>query len=505
MLLETLAVPDSRALLWLKVGRGPGKLNSIAGTQEWTHVAIDIHASNGSREPPGLRSVQLLSPSSNPGGCTVPAKVPSTAPARTILSATHGPLAARPRSTKEPPRPREAQPLRNQPQLSCTTESKLSAPPAPAPAHAAQCQNSSLPHSTPVTTEAPVKKPPSVRRTSVEKKAKLEVRTCSTHSGTEARLAYVKKAGKHFGRPVWVCALGCGVLGWASPEGAATKHATINGIDTKDDAEVASTGLCKAIVTPMPPCSATTTTTTASGKDRLGSHLQCGTMGTDKDRTPQVTRGVELLQQDQVVALATPLPSVESPVLTPLTELAAIPKLLAGVKRPHADLEEMHGKPSSSPNARGVEAAGYDGKRAPDHVPPTSAFWLRRAAAKGEDLLALPRIVQLSGPMVLVGRGEHADVKIDSSRQPKMVSREHAVLKCNNEGDQRGLSWLIEDLGTQNGTAVNGVLVSGQCALADGDVIRFGRTQSEVQYTFCAGAGNAPASGADPVSVASES
>lgn len=61
-----------------------------------------------------------------------------------------------------------------------------------------------------------------------------------------------------------------------------------------------------------------------------------------------------------------------------------------------------------------------------------------------------------------IGRCENADLRIDSAQ----VSREHA------EVYERGGNWCIRDLGSTNGTEVNGESVT-DAQLRDGDVIRF--------------------------------
>ncbi len=67
------------------------------------------------------------------------------------------------------------------------------------------------------------------------------------------------------------------------------------------------------------------------------------------------------------------------------------------------------------------------------------------------------------GRRVLAGRAPTADVRIDDPR----VSRLHARIEMRDDGV------YVEDLGSRNGTAVNGVLTDGQ-RLAPGDEIRVG-------------------------------
>lgn len=74
---------------------------------------------------------------------------------------------------------------------------------------------------------------------------------------------------------------------------------------------------------------------------------------------------------------------------------------------------------------------------------------------------------------VTFGRGEEAGVLIEDPE----VSRAHAVLCPTPEGLE------LQDLGSLNGTWVNGERISGPTLLAPGDVIKIGATQLEVVST----------------------
>jgi pSer/pThr/pTyr-binding forkhead associated (FHA) protein len=80
------------------------------------------------------------------------------------------------------------------------------------------------------------------------------------------------------------------------------------------------------------------------------------------------------------------------------------------------------------------------------------------------------RIICLEGRCeVTVGRDEGADVALSWDNQ---VSRLHAELECIAG------QWTVVDDGlSSNGSFVNGERVSGRRRLADGDALRFGRTQ----------------------------
>ncbi len=71
------------------------------------------------------------------------------------------------------------------------------------------------------------------------------------------------------------------------------------------------------------------------------------------------------------------------------------------------------------------------------------------------------RRYRLSGSLVL-GRSDECDVQLDDTR----VSRRHASL--TRDGDR----WILEDLGSRNGTLVNGERLAGPRALAFGDRVQ---------------------------------
>ena len=72
--------------------------------------------------------------------------------------------------------------------------------------------------------------------------------------------------------------------------------------------------------------------------------------------------------------------------------------------------------------------------------------------------------VDLSGDAVIVGRGATCQITIDDP----MLSRRHARL------DLRGSEPEIEDLGSRNGTQLDGSPLRGRAVLRDGDRIRLG-------------------------------
>lgn len=68
---------------------------------------------------------------------------------------------------------------------------------------------------------------------------------------------------------------------------------------------------------------------------------------------------------------------------------------------------------------------------------------------------------------VRVGRHPEADLQFDPERD-RAVSAYHAVLARDRDG------WFVRDLGSRNGTLVNGDRIEGDRRLGDGDTIRFG-------------------------------
>jgi DNA-binding response OmpR family regulator len=85
----------------------------------------------------------------------------------------------------------------------------------------------------------------------------------------------------------------------------------------------------------------------------------------------------------------------------------------------------------------------------------------------------------LAAPLTTIGRWQDNDLIIDD----RWVSRHHA--RVRREGDR----YLIEDLGSKNGTLVNGRRIGEPTALADGDEIQ---VSPLVPLTFVGYASTAP-------------
>jgi S1-C subfamily serine protease len=77
------------------------------------------------------------------------------------------------------------------------------------------------------------------------------------------------------------------------------------------------------------------------------------------------------------------------------------------------------------------------------------------------------RTIEATGTRFLIGRGEHCELALDDEK----ASREHAVLEQLPDG-----SWQVNDLGSRNGTFVNGQQISGPYRLIGGEELVVGDT-----------------------------
>jgi len=81
-----------------------------------------------------------------------------------------------------------------------------------------------------------------------------------------------------------------------------------------------------------------------------------------------------------------------------------------------------------------------------------------------------------------IGLGRHplSDVRFDPERDLDVSSRHAAVIR-------QGATFLVRDLGSTNGTFVNGRQITGDAALNDGDVIAFGQNGPAVEFHVSGG------------------
>jgi hypothetical protein len=96
---------------------------------------------------------------------------------------------------------------------------------------------------------------------------------------------------------------------------------------------------------------------------------------------------------------------------------------------------------------------------------------LRQSSASpglGAGSLVLPsgQRVPLGDTAVTVGRLSECTIPLNDQN----VSRNHAEIRPNRQ------NFVVVDLGSTNGTMVNGTRIHGETALSDGDIISFGST-----------------------------
>lgn len=97
-------------------------------------------------------------------------------------------------------------------------------------------------------------------------------------------------------------------------------------------------------------------------------------------------------------------------------------------------------------------------------------------------------VIPLDGEKVTVGRSSSNDVAVAADER---ASRLHAVLERYPAG------WCVRDLGSRNGTFVNGQRVAGERPLRPGDEVRIGTTRL-VYRDGDAGHGESVTQSADP-------
>lgn len=93
---------------------------------------------------------------------------------------------------------------------------------------------------------------------------------------------------------------------------------------------------------------------------------------------------------------------------------------------------------------------------------------------------------EVPGDRVRIGRHPDNEVQIDSMA----VSRHHCLLERGPQG-----GWTVEDLGSNNGTFVNGARVSQRAPARDGDVLSIGKFQVSFREAPDAGGREAPGAG----------
>src|SRR5689334_10184817 len=84
---------------------------------------------------------------------------------------------------------------------------------------------------------------------------------------------------------------------------------------------------------------------------------------------------------------------------------------------------------------------------------------------------------RLEKPVISVGRNPDVDIRFDPVKDLD-VSGRHAEFRSV------GMGYELHDLGSTNGTFVNGERVEGMTVLRTADTIRFGANGPEVEVSF---------------------
>jgi anti-anti-sigma factor len=160
------------------------------------------------------------------------------------------------------------------------------------------------------------------------------------------------------------------------------------------------------------------------------------------------------LHADESTAIDSRWPEASRPRALPIEILSAI---IRG-----ADIPPIRGgAPSEAAGRSRAPATGFNTAKHPDPPPGLDGLWLlvRVGSAKG-------RSVPVSGSRFVIGRDLSCQLRLGSPR----VSKFHAAVERRDGG---GI--VLQDLGSTNGTFVNGQLLrSKEVALNEGDRIQIG-------------------------------
>ena len=83
--------------------------------------------------------------------------------------------------------------------------------------------------------------------------------------------------------------------------------------------------------------------------------------------------------------------------------------------------------------------------------------------------------IALKAGVVSVGRSAESTVPLNDTN----VSRRHAEIRSRGEGES--LIWILVDLGSTNGTMLNGVKITTEQKLKNGDALMFGSTPARFE------------------------
>ncbi len=132
--------------------------------------------------------------------------------------------------------------------------------------------------------------------------------------------------------------------------------------------------------------------------------------------------------------------------------------LLRAVKAVTADLFGARRSRSSPPPRPAVAESGPRRRRSP-----------RELVVHQPE--GRPVVVPLRDERVVIGRSERATVQVEDA----YVSDEHAAVAPDGDG------WVVRDLGSTNGTYLNGAKVTQPTQVGAGDQLRVGKTRIELR------------------------
>lgn len=135
---------------------------------------------------------------------------------------------------------------------------------------------------------------------------------------------------------------------------------------------------------------------------------------------------------------------------------------LFGIQARLADAPEVEIPEELEPQAGHTQVYNVrDLQAPPKELDEPAAIRLPRAVLEAGD-----RRFALTPPATVVGRGREADVRLDDPN----ISRQHVEFRAD------GGRWLVNDLGSTNGTRLGGRTLTGPTELRPGDVVQLGNT-----------------------------
>ena len=174
-----------------------------------------------------------------------------------------------------------------------------------------------------------------------------------------------------------------------------------------------------------------------------------------------------------VAGVFTP-PVDDQPAAAPTATVPVVPSAMPG----ESSTRTVTGLPASALNPPRFDAPPSQTIKIAPVAPPSFT--------PGERAMHPIQSVRLSGAdgifdaplgVSVIGRGSKSTLRIDSVK----ISRVHAVIIASRD------HVTVEDQGSANGTAVNGVRIKGRHPLADGDVLSLGSVDLRVTFIRHAG------------------